>query len=570
MSELQPGTVLDHYIVERKLGGGGMATVYAVRHQALRSLHALKVLSPELVKQAEVRERFINEGRIQANLKHPNIVAVTGVVSVEDVPGFGQVAGLVMEYLEGESLEAFIRRHRTPPAAEQVRELFSQVLTGVGFAHASGVIHRDIKPANLFLQRFHEQTVVRVLDFGIARVLGAEGTRLTQTGAFMGTCCYMSPEQLRGESDLTPRSDIFALGATLYELATRRICFDGDNLFAIMERIRSGQYVPPEQAHPGIDPGLAVTIKRALAQEPEQRFQDCAAFRTALQQPASVASVVSSPPTARTSGGRRAVWAMGLGGGAVAALFVARSLTGSTPPPAPLTPAPSEAFHASPSRAEATPLPAPRDEQRAVAESVPSQPQAKPRSVRTPAAPSIASEPARAPTARTVAAVVPAPEPASSSPAVAPDSDTPAVAPPKSERAEVVPARAEAPSRAPAAAPLGRFVVSGDTVRDTKSGLTWQRAISEETYTWEQAKAYCDQQGGGWRLPPREALGALFGEAGTRQEVLPLLTGPRTGRVWSVNPFTGAMADYVWTANLGTGELSGGRAQLPFRVLCVK
>jgi len=121
---------------------------------------------------------------------------------------------------------------------------------------------------------------------------------------------------------------------------------------------------------------------------------------------------------------------------------------------------------------------------------------------------------------------------------------------------------------------VGRFIVSGDTVQDTKSGLTWQRAISDETYTWDQAKAYCDQldlNGGGWRLPPREALGALLGDAATRQEVLPFLSGPRTGRVWSINSFSaGAISDYVWTANLGTGEISSGRAQLPFRVLCVK
>jgi len=154
------------------------------------------------------------------------------------------------------------------------------------------------------------------------------------------------------------------------------------------------------------------------------------------------------------------------------------------------------------------------------------------------------------------------------SPAVAP-----AAAPPKSERAEVVPARAEEPARAPAAAPAGRFVVSGDTVRDTKSGLTWLRAISDETYTWNQAKDYGDQldlKGGGWRLPPREALGALLGDAATRQEVMPLLSGPKAGRLWPVNPLSGAMSDYVWPANLGTGELSGGRVALPFRVLCVK
>lgn len=273
---LSPGNVVERYEVERELGGGGMARVYKVRHVALGSVHALKVLDPELVVNPELRARFLDEGRIQARLKHPNILGITDVVAA---PG---VAGLVMDYLEGESLDKYLARVRQPPAAAEVRDIFLQALAGMGFAHTQGVIHRDLKPSNIFLEQVHGRRVVRILDFGIAKVSGPEGKAATRTGVRMGTPQYMSPEQIRGARDVTIRSDIFSLGVTLYELATGHVCFQGESDFNIMEKIVRAEFVPPEVAHPGIEHRLAAVIRQAMNQDPEQRFGSCEEFAAAL------------------------------------------------------------------------------------------------------------------------------------------------------------------------------------------------------------------------------------------------------------------------------------------------
>jgi eukaryotic-like serine/threonine-protein kinase len=273
---LSPGIVVERYEVERELGGGGMARVYKVRHVALGSVHALKVLEPELVVNPELRARFLEEGRIQARLKHPNILGITDVVAT---PG---VAGLVMDYLEGESLDKYLARAQRPPEAEEVRDIFPQVLAGMGFAHAQGIIHRDLKPSNIFLEQVHGRRVVRVLDFGIAKVSGAEGKAATRTGVRMGTPQYMSPEQIRGAREVTLRSDIFSLGVTLYELATGQVCFQGESDFNIMEKIVRAEFVPPEVAHPGLERRLAAVIRRAMEPEPERRFASCQEFAAAL------------------------------------------------------------------------------------------------------------------------------------------------------------------------------------------------------------------------------------------------------------------------------------------------
>jgi serine/threonine-protein kinase len=289
---LSPGTVVERYEVERELGGGGMARVYKVRHVALGSTHALKVLDPELVGNAELRARFLDEGRIQARLKHPNILGITDVVAA---PG---VAGLVMDYLEGESLDKYLARAPRPPSADEVRDIFLQVLEGMGFAHEHGVIHRDLKPSNIFLEQVHGRRVVRILDFGIAKVAGAEGRPTTRTGARMGTPQYMSPEQIRAASDVTVRSDIFSLGVTLYELATTRPCFQGESDFNIMEKVVRAGFVPPEEAHPGLAPAIRAAILRAMDLEPERRFASCREFAAALVEEAPAERVETPVPEA--------------------------------------------------------------------------------------------------------------------------------------------------------------------------------------------------------------------------------------------------------------------------------
>jgi serine/threonine-protein kinase len=286
---LSPGDIVERYEVERELGGGGMARVYKVRHVALGSVHALKVLDPELVVNPEIRARFLDEGRIQARLKHPHILGITDVVAA---PG---VAGLVMDYLEGESLDKYLGRLQQPPEPEEVRDIFLQALEGVEFAHEKGVIHRDLKPSNIFLEEVRGRRVVRILDFGIAKVSDPEGGKaMTRAGTRMGTPQYMSPEQIRGARDVTNRSDIFSLGVTLYELATGHVCFQGESDFNIMEKVVRAEFVPVEVAHPGIEPRLAAAIRRAMDMEPERRFASCQEFAAALVSEALVEPV--APP----------------------------------------------------------------------------------------------------------------------------------------------------------------------------------------------------------------------------------------------------------------------------------
>ena len=286
---LSPGSVIERYEVERELGGGGMARVYKVRHVALGSVHAIKVLDPELVGNAELRARFLDEGRIQARLRHPNILGISDVVVA---PG---VAGLVMDYLEGESLDKYLASARQPPDAAEVRDIFLQVLGAMAFAHEHGVIHRDLKPSNIFLEQVHGRRVVRVLDFGIAKVSDAEGRPTTRTGSRVGTPQYMSPEQIRAADDVTVRSDIFSLGVTLYELATAQPCFQGESDFTIMEKIARGEFVPPEVVYPGLEPGIRAAILRAMYLEPERRFASCREFSAALVEEAPAAPRAETP-----------------------------------------------------------------------------------------------------------------------------------------------------------------------------------------------------------------------------------------------------------------------------------
>ncbi|MFO0576215.1 MAG: serine/threonine-protein kinase [Polyangia bacterium] len=281
---LLPGQEIGNYVVEAELARGGMAVVLRVRHRVLGSVHALKVLDPVLRDSEEVRSRFLGEGLIGAKLRHPNIVRVTDTISTREV------AGLVMDLVHGPTLEAFIRRQQKPLSADAIRELFLPVLDAVGEAHKAGVVHRDLKPSNILLEEAADGTLVpKVTDFGIAKISEAAkelalGKAATLAAARMGTPSYMSPEQIRGAREVTPRSDIFALGATLYELATLHMAFEGDTEFVIMERIVNARFRPPEEL--GVrDPTLVAAIRRALDPDPARRFQSCAEFAAALTGP---------------------------------------------------------------------------------------------------------------------------------------------------------------------------------------------------------------------------------------------------------------------------------------------
>lgn len=313
---LEVGEQVEKYVVEALLGQGGMAQVWRVRHAVLGSTHALKVLLPELVRDEALRQRFLAEGQIQARLRHPNIVAVTDVVTA---PG---VAGLVMDHVEGDTLETVRARLKGPPDPAFVREVFGQILAAVGYAHAHGVVHRDLKPANVLLSpRDGGGVRAVVVDFGIAKVLVDEpAARGTAFGARMGTLHYMSPEQVRGARDVTARSDVFSLGVTLYEFVTGTVPFDGPSDYDVQHAIVQGRYVRPAERVKGIDPRIAQAIERALQSDPAARFGDCDEFARALDAGSPRAGGASAK--ASSGRGRTAAVAGGLvvvlagGGGA--------------------------------------------------------------------------------------------------------------------------------------------------------------------------------------------------------------------------------------------------------------
>jgi serine/threonine-protein kinase len=292
---LTSGAQLDsRYEVVRLIGRGAMAAVYLVRHLGLHSEHALKVLNPEFALDPDLRSRFVAEGRIQAKLSHPNIVHVTEIVT-------NPVAGLVMDYVEGPSLDEHLRRLGRAPSLDEVLSLMLPVLDAVQAAHQFGVVHRDLKPENILVGLDpHGKVWPRVTDFGIAKVAGEQvgaPSRRTQAGTRMGTLLYMSPEQVRGSDSLDGRSDIFALGAILYEVVTGKVAFDAPSEFDTMKHITEGEYVPAERVVGGLPPALAATIRKALAVAPEERFADCAEFRAALLETKNPAAVPVAKPT---------------------------------------------------------------------------------------------------------------------------------------------------------------------------------------------------------------------------------------------------------------------------------
>lgn len=258
-----------------------MGIVYMVRHTGLQSTHALKLLNPDLARHADIRNRFLAEGQIQAQVKHPNIVQVTDIVT-EPLPG------LVMEYVEGPALGVFLADHDGPPDSKTVAAIMLPVLDAVGAAHAAGIVHRDLKPDNILIgQDAKGQLRPVVTDFGIAKVLDetsvTTGKKKTETGMRLGTLMYMAPEQVRGLPDVDHRADIFALGAILYELVTGTAAFDAPSEFDTMRNIVDGTYEPPERHVDGLDPVLAACINKALSTDPGARFPSCELFRQTLQ-----------------------------------------------------------------------------------------------------------------------------------------------------------------------------------------------------------------------------------------------------------------------------------------------
>ena len=278
---LEPGSRIEKLEILEEMGDGGMARVFKVRHIHLGSLHVLKVLDPSLVADEQMRKRFLSEGQIQAHLEHPNIARVTDVIIQ---PG---VAGLVVELVRGQPLDEWVAARTRLPSVDEIKQLFLPLLAGIGYAHSRGVIHRDIKPANIVVEDSGGTLTPKILDFGIAKIVGEAfgGNAVkarTKTGSRMGTPNYMSPEQVRGLADVDARSDIFSMAATLYEVATLQVPFDASSDFDVMRRIVGGDLQPPRELRRDVDPAINACIMKGLHTQRRERFQSCVEFASAL------------------------------------------------------------------------------------------------------------------------------------------------------------------------------------------------------------------------------------------------------------------------------------------------
>ncbi len=206
------GQVIGNYKIELKLGEGGMGSVYKGVDLMLEREVAIKVLRPELASQPQIVERFRSEAVTLAKLNHPNVATLYSFFRQ------GEHLYMVLEFVRGETLDALLAR-RGALTCEQAIPIFCQMLDGIDHAHRYGIIHRDIKPSNMMLT---ESGALKVLDFGIARLLGT--ARMTRAGHLIGTIEYMAPEQVRGQ-ETDARSDIYSLGMLLYEMLTGRVPF---------------------------------------------------------------------------------------------------------------------------------------------------------------------------------------------------------------------------------------------------------------------------------------------------------------------------------------------------------
>jgi len=286
LAPLQPGEILaGRYVVDRVIGSGGMGVVVAARHAELGHLVAIKLLLPELVDRPEVVERFLREARAVVQLKSEHAVRVLDVGLHEPRgarAGRPPVPYMVMEYLDGVSLFGLLARGpiAIPDAADQI----AQACEALEEAHRLGIVHRDLKPDNLFVTRRPSgAALLKVLDFGISLVPEGEGaSRLTGHADVMGTPLYMSPEQMMSARNADARSDVWALGATLYELLTGRAAFAGANVTEICTRVLSSVPASPSALRAEIPAELSAVVLRCLEKAPERRFPSAGELGRAL------------------------------------------------------------------------------------------------------------------------------------------------------------------------------------------------------------------------------------------------------------------------------------------------
>lgn len=333
---------LGNYILLDRLGAGGMGQVFKARHRRMDRTVALKVMSPDLVKDQVAVERFGREVKAAARLTHPNIV------TAYDADQAGQMHFLVMEYVEGDDLAALVKRAGPLPIASTL-EYIRQAANGLQSAHQHGIVHRDVKPANLLLDN---QGTVKILDLGLARFCAGDGSRpmdLTATGTVMGTVDFMAPEQARSTKHADARADIYSLGCTLFYLLTGKAAYAGGTLLAKLMAHREAPIPSIRAVRPDVPESVEAVFRKMVAKKVEERYQSMSAVMEDLvrcQTELARDSAPSHPPVAQKTAQK--TWNMttkvaGIIFGTilapVLATFIVKWLEKSVAPAAPQTPA---------------------------------------------------------------------------------------------------------------------------------------------------------------------------------------------------------------------------------------
>ncbi|HUJ62693.1 MAG TPA: serine/threonine-protein kinase [Kofleriaceae bacterium] len=342
VSELVGVTLSERYLVKRKIGQGGMGAVYEATHTQIGGRYAVKVLLEKYAQREAIVARLKQEAQLATSLDNEHIIRVTDFGNTEDGRTF-----VVMEYLDGESLAELLARE-SKLGEQRILHLASQTASALAAAHAKGIVHRDIKPENVFLLRRKDQDFVKVVDFGISKSLRSsdeqeEVPRLTQTGMVLGTPLYMSPEQARGDEDLDHRVDIYALGVIMYEAASGRVPFVGNNYLSVISQVLNEEPKPLRVLRPELSEEFEAIVMRAMAKDRTQRYANATAML------ADVNAVLDDPTRsterAKITGPRRlvprariprAAWAVGGIGIAIAGVTIAVFLMNGGSPKKPV------------------------------------------------------------------------------------------------------------------------------------------------------------------------------------------------------------------------------------------
>ena len=291
------------YRLLRLLGDGGMGSVYEASHEILGTRVAIKVLHSDLARRTGLVDRFLQEARVAAQIKSAHVVHVTDVDRTET-----GVAYIVMELLEGEPLSAMLDRQGKIAIATAC-DYTGQILEALEAAHALGVVHRDLKPENVFVTYAAGKPVLKLIDFGIAKLRSnVPGERsLTVAGVTMGTAEYMAPEQAYSADKVDARSDLYAVGVLLYEMIAAQRPVSGEDARSIAAKVERGEVIPLVHAVPDVPREIAGLVHRAMAPRPELRFASAAEMRIALEAAMSGKRVPTAATPAQAPVGGRTV-----------------------------------------------------------------------------------------------------------------------------------------------------------------------------------------------------------------------------------------------------------------------